>query len=240
MIKYLFLLLMLIPSLSVAKIGQDAIKATDTPSDEECLTYESTGDTFEYQNCTASDSIVSGDIVDGTISADDLGADSVSISEIATGGVATAEILDNTISSADIATTYCSSIVAVTSDPTIHDKAANVVYVNLVDSTQTLGSETGEDIFTVPVNMYAHSLRVTAAGSVGSGSTNSYTITLRDDAAATGLTCALTTTNTSCTDTTNIATLAAGSKLTVSVDTSAPAAGAADITEALVSLCLTQ
>lgn len=149
-------------------------------------------------------------------------------------------IVNNTITSTDIANNYCSSVVSVSSDPTIYDGASKVVYVNLVDSTQTIGAETSEDIFTVPVAMYASQLRVVAAGSVGASSTNSYTFTLRDDAANTSLTCVMDTTDTGCTDATNVATIAAGSKLTISVDASAPAAGAADITEGLVSFCLTQ
>ena len=122
--KKIFLVLFLIfPLIATAKIRPQTMLSIDTPSDEECMTFESTNNAIEWEDCTEAGSVSSGDIDNGTIAAID----------IATGAVGTAEVADNTIAAIDIATgavgtaemsdTYCSSVVAASSDPTTYSSS---------------------------------------------------------------------------------------------------------------------
>lgn len=132
--------------------------------------------------------------------------------------------------------TNCTSVVAGEFDPT--ELGATDDYLNLVDNTFS-ATETNEDMFMVPVAMTARNLRAEVGVAPGAGN-DRWTITLRDDAASTTLTCQIDETSTDCSDITNAPSIAAGSKLAIQVTSNAEGAPA-DPTAAsamTVSFCL--
>lgn len=134
-----------------------------------------------------------------------------------------------------IMATYCPNVVAVAIDPTT---ASPTQYVNLVDNT-TGTTESADDMYVAPVDIVAHSLRVLSPTAPGAGQ-DPWTVYLRDDAADTVLTCVIDETDTSCTDTSHIASIAAGSKLTVSISATGSDAEPTDTAELAVSFCTNQ
>lgn len=131
---------------------------------------------------------------------------------------------------------YCPSVVAVAIDPT--NDGGTVTYVNLVDNTSGT-TEANDDMYTVPVALYAHSLRVLTPTAPGAGN-DPWTIVLRDDGADTGLSCTIDETATNCTDTESFVELAAGSKVTVSISATGSDANPTDTAELAVSFCTNQ
>lgn len=132
--------------------------------------------------------------------------------------------------------TNCTSVVAGEFDPT--ELGATDDYLNLVENLAS-ATETDEDMFMVPIAMTARNLRAQVDVAPGAGN-DRWTITLRDDAASTTLTCQIDEANTNCSDTTNAPSLAAGSKLDIQVTSNAEG-GPADPTAAAaltVSFCL--
>jgi hypothetical protein len=130
--------------------------------------------------------------------------------------------------------TNCTSVVAGEFDPT--ETGATDDYLNLVENLFS-ATETDEDMFMVPIAMTARNLRAEVNVAPGAGN-DPWTITLRDDAAGTTLTCQIDELSTNCSDTTNAPSIAAGSKLTIQVTSSG---GDADPTAAAamtVSFCL--
>ncbi len=75
------------------------------------------------------------------------------------------------------------------------------------------GTLTNRDRVQVPSACTVKNLRVEQADDPGAGETDAYEV--YDDGAATGVTCSVTNTNTTCSDTSNTAAVAAGSKLTL-------------------------
>ena len=131
--------------------------------------------------------------------------------------------------------TYCPNVVAVALDPTTADPTQ---FVNLIDSTSGT-TEADDDAYIAPVDIIAHSLRVLSPTAPGAGK-DPWTVVLRDDAANTSLTCIIDEANTSCTDMTDIVSIAAGSKLAVSVSAAGSDAAPTDTTELAISFCTNQ
>jgi hypothetical protein len=127
---------------------------------------------------------------------------------------------------------YCPNVLATSLDAT----TAETKYASLLKGGTTNATETSVDDFIVPKSLVAHSLRALTATAPGAGA-NPWTITLRDDAAATVLTCDITGTNTSCTNTGSLVSIAAGSKLTVSAHSTGGGTPSAATAEVLVSFC---
>lgn len=94
-------------------------------------------------------------------------------------------------------------------------------------------TETNVDDFIAPVARHAHSLRVLTGTAVAAGN---WTVTLRDAAASSSLTCQVTA-GTSCTDRAHVPAIAGGDKLAVQVIGSATVTAATDMR---VSLCLAE
>lgn len=94
-------------------------------------------------------------------------------------------------------------------------------------------TETNVDDFIAPVARHAHSLRVLSGTAVAAGN---WTVTLRDAAASSSLTCQVTA-GTSCTDRAHVPAIAAGDKLAIQVIGSATVTAATDMR---VSLCLAE
>jgi len=132
--------------------------------------------------------------------------------------------------------TNCTSVVAGEFDPT--ELGATDDYLNLVENLFS-ATETDEDMFMVPIAMTARNLRAEVNVAPGAGN-DRWTITLRDDAASTTLTCQIDEANTNCSDTTNAPSLAAGSKLDIQVTSNAEGAPADPTAAAAltVSFCL--
>lgn len=100
-------------------------------------------------------------------------------------------------------------------------------------------TETDNDQFMVPVAMVARSLRVEVNVAPGAGN-DDWKVTLRDDAASTTLTCNIDETATSCSDTSNAPSIAAGSKLDILVDSSGPGADPTVAATMNIAFCLGQ
>lgn len=130
----------------------------------------------------------------------------------------------------------CTSIAAGEFNPT--EAGATDDYLNLVDNSFS-ATEAAEDMFMVPIAMTARNLRAEVDVAPGAGD-DQWTITLRDDAGSTTLTCTIDEANTSCTDTTNAPSIAAGSKLDILVGSNAEGAPADPAAAAAltVSFCL--
>ena len=142
------------------------------------------------------------------------------------------------ITSRSLAKDNCVNMVTAFFDPT--EAGATDDYLRLTgDGSSNTTSELLVDQYIVPVAAHASGLRAVIDAAPGAGN-DEWTVTLRDDASSTALTCTIDETATGCTDTSNISSLAAGSKLTVlvssttNVDTDPDAAG-----EVVVSFCLT-
>ena len=132
--------------------------------------------------------------------------------------------------------TNCTSVVAGELDPT---EVAGTNYLNLVDNTVD-PDETAADMFMVPVAMTAGNLMVKVDTAPGENK-GYWTITFRDDAASTAMTCQISGTDTGCEDAANSASLAAGSKLdiqVISTQAGDPLADPTAATEMTVSFCL--
>ena len=108
-------------------------------------------------------------------------------------------------------------------------------FVNLADHTKSV-TESGEGDFRVPTETVASNLYVKINTAPGTG--DKWRITLRDDLTSTTLTCDIDDLETECRDTENTPTLAAGSALTVWVD-SGEGGSAPDFPDTMVfSFCL--
>lgn len=141
---------------------------------------------------------------------------SISGTEILDGTVAATDIATNGVEGAEILDSVCVSVVAVFINPT--EAGATDDYINLVDSS--IGTtDAAEDEFVVPAAMRANNLSVTDVTDPGAAG-DIWEVTLMDDGAATALTCNVGNGETSCTDTTNNPSIAAGSDLTIRVDSS--------------------
>ena len=126
-------------------------------------------------------------------------------------------------------------VIAETVNPT--EAQATPDYINLTDGT--IGTTAAaEDEFTVPVDVIAWGLRVDV--DVAPGGTDEWNVFVVDDGTATGVTCTILGTATSCSSAqfTGVATIAAGSDLTVLIDSAAGATDPAAAAEARVSFCL--
>lgn len=110
-------------------------------------------------------------------------------------------------------------------------------YINFTDGT--IGTTAAaEDEFIVPTEMVAS--RLIADVDVAPGAGDIWVVTVVDDGTATSLTCSITGTNTSCSETSFSLrpTIAAGSDLTVLLDSSTGATDPAIAAELRVSFCL--
>jgi hypothetical protein len=130
---------------------------------------------------------------------------------------------------------FCPNVVAVAIDPTT---ASPTQFVNLVDNTTGL-TEASDDFYVTPIDLVAHSLRVLSPTAPGAGQ-DPWVVTLRDDAAATALSCTIDETATSCTDVSDLVSIAAGSKLTVSISATGADADPTDTAELAISFCTNQ
>ncbi len=134
----------------------------------------------------------------------------------------------------------CSDVIAGYLDPAeaqgTHDA------LNLVDNVDTQNASfatalSASDEFVVPVSILARNLRVDVDAAPGAG--DDWTIELYEDGSITNLSCQISDTNTSCTDTTSDEAVAAGADLVIGVfsDDGATAPDAAS--DLRVSFCLT-
>lgn len=128
----------------------------------------------------------------------------------------------------------CFQILAVEINPT--EASATNDFVNLVDNSFS-ATEADENMFMVPVAVYAHSLRAEVATAPGVGN-DAWAVTLRDDVASTTLTCTIDEALTSCADSTNRPLLAAGSKLAVLVSSAGSDADPTATASITISFCL--
>ncbi len=149
---------------------------------------------------------------------------------------------DDSIGAAEIGDDVCTSVIAVSYNPT--EAGGTDDYVSLIAVDTGTGdasfgtTESAEDQFIVPVAMRAANLRVDTATAPGVGN-DDWRITLREAAGAEILTCDIAEAGTSCTDVANIATLAAGAAINFQVTSST--GGGADPTasaEMRISFCL--
>ena len=157
--------------------------------------------------------------------------------------ISTGEILDGTLVAADLADTLCLQIFSVEFNPTeasATDDYASLVGINVATGLALFGAtETSVDQFLVPVGVNIDNLRVDVATAPGAGN-DPWTITIRDDAASTTLTCTVDETATTCNDAVAPVVVAANSRLDVLVSS---AGGDADPTATAlitVSFCITQ
>lgn len=133
-----------------------------------------------------------------------------------------------------VAKTGCFTVLAASINPT--EASATNDFVNLLDNTIST-TEANENLFTVPLDMVAHSLKATIDVAPGAGN-DPWAITVRDDAADSTLTCTIDETAVTCADTTHRAAIVAGSKLAILVSS---AGGDSDPTAAArldISFCL--
>lgn len=149
----------------------------------------------------------------------------------------------DSVGAAEIGDSVCTSVVSVSYNPT--EAGATDDFVSLIAIDTATGdasfsaTETNEDQFIAPVALRAANLRADVATAPGAGN-DDWSITLREDGASEILTCLISEAGTSCTDTTNIATIAAGADLDLLVTSST--GGGADPTasaEMRISFCLT-
>ncbi len=141
----------------------------------------------------------------------------------------------DSVNAGAITDTTCMMVIAEALNPT--EAGATDDFLNLTDGTFS-ATETDEDEFTISAAMVASTLRVDIATAPGVGN-DDWSIFVNDDGVATALTCVISEANTSCTDASNTPTIAAGSDITVLIDSAV--GGGADPTGTLemrIAFCL--
>lgn len=148
---------------------------------------------------------------------------------------------DETGSGTFVLTSACVNVLSTEHDPT--EAGATDDYVNLLvtglGGSAFGATETAQDMFMVPVATVARNLRAEVGVAPGAGN-DPWVITLRDDAASTTLTCTISGTSTSCSDTTNAPAIAAGSKLNMLVASSGANPDPTATTVMNIAFCLGQ
>lgn len=125
----------------------------------------------------------------------------------------------------------CGNIISTAVNP---DEAGTNLYVSLVSGTSPNATETSVDNYLSPGKALTVG-NLSCVVDVAPGAGNSWVVVLRDDAANTTLTCTIATSATTCSDVTHFPSVAAGSKLDLSITgVSSPDAAA----EFMCSLCV--